>query len=92
MKPAGQTIAICLIFAISSLQPAAAYLGPGGVISGFGAILALIVTLLVAILGFLWFPIKRALSRRKNTSEDMAETPDSNTNEKNESRHGDASG
>jgi hypothetical protein len=49
-------------------QPAYAYLGPGGVVSGIGSLLALIAAVVVAVVGFVWFPIKRLLKRRKTTT------------------------
>jgi len=36
-----------------------AYGGPGSVISGIGAFLALVAALLASLLGFIWFPLKR---------------------------------
>jgi Kef-type K+ transport system membrane component KefB len=38
----------------------AAYAGPGSVVTGFGALLALVAAVLAAFFGFLWYPIKRA--------------------------------
>jgi uncharacterized membrane protein YccC len=45
-----------------------AYIGPGAGLSAFGALLALVVTVIVAIFGFVWYPIKRltrSLKRRR---------------------------
>jgi hypothetical protein len=36
-----------------------AYIGPGAGLSAFGALLALVVSVIVAIFGFIWYPIKR---------------------------------
>ncbi len=38
-----------------------AYVGPGGALSAIGSFLALIAALLFAVVGFLWYPIKRLL-------------------------------
>lgn len=35
-----------------------AYGGPGSVVSGIGALIALVATIVASIFGFLWFPIK----------------------------------
>lgn len=51
-----------------SVTPAYAYIGPGGAVSSFGALLALIGAVLVAIVGFLWFPIKRMLAKKKHNN------------------------
>jgi hypothetical protein len=50
-------------------QTAFAYIGPGTGMSAIGAFLALIVGVIVAILGFLWYPIKRLLGGKKKTKE-----------------------
>lgn len=42
-----------------------AYMGPGAGISVIGSILAIIAAVIVAVLGFLWFPIKRLLRNRR---------------------------
>jgi hypothetical protein len=61
-----------LMVAISS--PAYAYLGPGGVVSGLGSLLALVAAVLMAIVGFLWFPIKRMLKRNRGTQNTASST------------------
>lgn len=55
-----------LLLAISS--PAYAYIGPGTGISAIGSFLALIAAVLVAILGFIWYPLKRLLRRFRGNS------------------------
>jgi hypothetical protein len=47
----------------------AAYVGPGGIISGIGSLVALVAVIVIAAAGFLWFPIKRLLKRRKARAE-----------------------
>ncbi|MGI9350090.1 MAG: hypothetical protein ACR2O3_00890 [Rhizobiaceae bacterium] len=54
--------------AISSLlfvDYAFAYLGPGAGLSALGSLLALIGIVVLAIAGFLWYPIKRMVTRSK---------------------------
>jgi hypothetical protein len=46
-----------------SSTPAAAYIGPGAGLSAIGTVLALVATVCLAVVGFLWYPAKR-LSRR----------------------------
>ena len=43
---------------------ALAYIGPGTGLSAIGAFLALFVGIIVAFLGFLWYPIKRFLGKK----------------------------
>lgn len=40
-----------------------AYIGPGTGLGALGALLAIIATLLVAVVGFIWYPLKRLLRR-----------------------------
>ena len=54
--------------------PLYAYIGPGAGLSALGTLLALIFGLLVAIIGFLWYPLKRLL--RKSDEEDEDEDDD----------------
>ena len=53
--------AFLLIFAL----PSYAYLGPGAGLSAIGSAIALLAAVLVAIIGFLWFPIKRMMAKKK---------------------------
>jgi len=56
-----------------------AYVGPGAGLSAIGSVLALVGATLLLIVGFVWYPIKRLLKRRKgNRSEsDIDTSPDS---------------
>jgi hypothetical protein len=53
-------------------SPVYAYMGPGVGLSAIGALLSLVAAGVVSLLGFIWFPIKRAIwmlkSRRKHTA------------------------
>jgi nitrate reductase gamma subunit len=42
-----------------------AYLGPGATVSSIGALLAVIAGIIVAIFGFLFYPIRRLIHKRK---------------------------
>jgi hypothetical protein len=61
---------------------AQAYIGPGAGLSAIGSILALGAAVVVAIFGFLWFPVKRLLRKRRaqqlvqeDTGDQPAEEP-----------------
>lgn len=43
--------------------PAFAYLGPGAGLSALGAFFALILGLILAFVGFVWYPVKRFLRK-----------------------------
>ncbi len=50
---------------------AEAYLGPGGVVSGIGAFIALIAAVVASIFGFVWFPLKRLLRGLRSRGEKL---------------------
>lgn len=58
-------------------EAAYAYGGPGSVISGIGALLAVLAAVVAAIFGFLWFPLKRLYQKFRAGEEkgDVVEPP-----------------
>lgn len=54
-----------LIMTLLIAQPAMAYVGPGAGLLAIAAFIALSIAILAALLGFLWFPLKRLLRKRK---------------------------
>ena len=52
-----------------------AYIGPGAGISAIGAALALVAAVFFAIVGFVWYPVKRLMKKRK--AAEKVETPPS---------------
>jgi len=60
----------CIAFTLAAMPCFAyAYVGPGAGLSAIGTFLALIAGVLVAIVGFLWFPLKRLFFKRKEKDE-----------------------
>ncbi|SFH84275.1 hypothetical protein [Albimonas pacifica] len=60
--------------ALLAPQAASAYVGPGAGLTAIGGMLALVAAVLLAIAGFVWYPLKRLLrGRRAGTT--VAETP-----------------
>jgi len=57
------TLSILLAPALAS-----AYVGPGAGLSAIGSVLALIGAVIMLVVGFLWYPIKRMLRKRKQSS------------------------
>jgi hypothetical protein len=59
-----------LIAALGLLLPglAQSYVGPGAGLSAIGTVLALIGAVVLGIFGFLWYPIKRLLAKRRGKS------------------------
>ena len=58
-----------IVIAVLSLMPdpAAAYIGPGAGLTAIGTVLALVGAIILAIFGFVWYPIKRYLRKRKDS-------------------------
>ena len=54
-----------LLLVIFVQQPAMAYVGPGTGIAALGALLAIIVGVIAALFGFLWYPMKRFMKKRQ---------------------------
>ncbi|HEX5454337.1 MAG TPA: hypothetical protein VFX06_11135 [Stellaceae bacterium] len=47
----------------ASTTAANAYMGPGAGLSAIGSLLSVVAALLFAIVGFIWYPVKRLLRR-----------------------------
>ena len=48
-----------------SPDPALAYVGPGAGLTAFGTVLALVAAIGLALVGFVWYPVRRLLRGRK---------------------------
>lgn len=58
--------------------PILAYLGPGGALSAIGSFLALLAAVVLALVGFVWLPLKRlmrALRERRKPHDDSETAP-----------------
>ena len=60
--------------AVTLSDTAFAYIGPGGGLSAFGTAIALIGGILLAIVGFVWYPVKRMLRKKKPAPEAKSDT------------------
>ena len=61
--------ALALSFCLLGPVTADAYVGPGSGVTVIGAALSLIGGVLLAIVGFIWYPIKRLIRRFKQRSQ-----------------------
>lgn len=52
-------------------QAALAYVGPGAGLTAIGTILALVAAVGLAIVGFVWYPVKRMLARKSTAKIDQ---------------------
>lgn len=58
---------VCNVILMILLLPSnvLAYIGPGAGLSAFGSLFALVTALIIALFGFVWFPIKRIIKNLK---------------------------
>ena len=56
----------------SAPREAFAYIGPGAGIGAIGAVIAIIVAVFLAILAFIWYPIKRLLAKFKKPNKEKS--------------------
>ena len=74
---------ISLIALVLTSSSAYAYVGPGLGLGVLGAILGALVTLVLAIFGVVWYPIKRLLKKKKATEpKGEKHTPNENDQER----------
>ncbi len=57
----------------SLATPASAYVGPGAGIGVIGTALALVGTVVLLLVGFIWYPIKRFLRRNRPVDQNPAD-------------------
>ena len=62
-----RNLAIAASIACGCASPALAYVGPGAGLGALGTLAALVGAVLLLIVGFVWYPVKRMLRRRKST-------------------------
>jgi uncharacterized protein HemX len=71
------TTALAALALITLAEPAAAYLGPGAGLGAIGAVVALLAAVALAVVGFVWYPIKRVVAasraRRRPVERDATE-------------------
>lgn len=58
-----KTIQVLIASTLLVAAPAHAYIGPGAGLTAIGTVIALIGAVLLAIVGFVWYPVKRLRAR-----------------------------
>ena len=71
MTVLGQALALLGLAAAST--PAMAYVGPGAGLTAIGSLVALLAAVGLALVGFVWYPIKRLRRRRQTARQKPAE-------------------
>ena len=66
---------VLVVLLVICLAPssAMAYIGPGGGLSALGALLAVVLAVILAIFGFVWYPIKRLYRKLKGPKQQDGE-------------------
>jgi hypothetical protein len=71
------TTALAVLALVGLASPAAAYIGPGAGLGAIGAVIALFAAIALAVVGFVWYPIKRLVAagrtRRRPDGQDAAD-------------------
>lgn len=62
--PTRITLLLCAILALYT-TPALAYVGPGAGLTAIGTMIAVIAALVLAVIGFVWYPLKRVMRRKR---------------------------
>jgi hypothetical protein len=68
------SLAMAATMLLISPESAAAYVGPGAGLTVIGAALALIGSIVLGIVGFIWYPIKRILRARAKKDRSVGPT------------------
>lgn len=68
---------------ISSLKMMFGYIGPGTGLTAIGTAIACIVGTIVAVLGFLWYPLRRMLGHRTKEPDQVTIDADEQESDKN---------
>lgn len=63
----------CILAA--STTDAYAYIGPGSGLSAIGSVVSVISAMLFAVVGFVWYPLKRLLRRGKSAMSTGSDAP-----------------
>lgn len=66
MRPLVKTLPLAGLLA-GFAAPASAYVGPGLGLGAIGVIVALIISVLLAVVGLLWYPLKRRFGKKQDT-------------------------
>ena len=76
--PAPAIVAVA-IAALTLATPAHAYVGPGAGLSAIGIVVGLISAVLLGVVGFIWYPVKRLLKLRRERAAQTGDDAGSDT-------------
>ena len=64
-----RSFALVVFFAVMNAAPALAYVGPGAGLTAIGTMIAVIAVVILALVGFVWYPLKRLLRKKPSTDD-----------------------
>ena len=67
-------IVVATLAALVYCGTAQAYVGPGAGLGVIGTLIAFVGTVMLAIVGFVWYPVKRVLRKRRKAEPQVEET------------------
>ena len=67
------------LLTVTLALPAQAYIGPGAGAGTIAVVFGVIVSIFLAFVAILWYPLKRLLKRRKASAKSIAETQPDDT-------------
>ena len=81
--------AAAAILGFVALAPgtALAYVGPGAGLSAIGTFLALLAACVLAVVGFIWYPVKRLLGGKSRSAQRRDDASDAETGRRTTGRH-----
>ena len=65
---------LCGVALAAGSDPAMAYTGPGAGITALGSLVSLLAALVLGIVGFVWYPVKRLLKMLRRKKPPASET------------------
>lgn len=65
-----------LLMPVLTAGQAHAYVGPGAGLTAIGTVLALVSALFLALVGFVWYPVRRVLRKRRTAAPQTAAKAD----------------
>lgn len=74
---------LTLFLGLSNTSAVLAYIGPGAGISALGTALVFVLVIILLLVGFLWYPVKKLMSKNKHGTQLKQETenPDSDSDQ-----------
>ena len=66
-----------VIFSLTTPNIALCYIGPGAGLTVIGTVVAFIGAIILAFIGFFWYPLKKLIKKFKQSKKDHSENPES---------------